>query len=216
MNSIGNFCVFLLLGAVLSTAAAESCFSLDAEGKPSSGRAEIIQYQGVEKSEKGLRFNGKNGVIMLDFRKPFKEMTVVADVCFDRYPPKAGMIFSRPGCHNGMMIERSGRLVYYIYGADKKTYRVARSDGYVTPGLPHRIVGVVAPVADGGTQLTVYIDGVEVARSVLKVPVSPYDGTLAVGAGAAGGDTMFPVEMELRGLRVFDRALSAAEVSRLP
>jgi len=131
------------------------------------------------------------------------------------FPEKEGVLFSRPGFHNMLSVEPSGRLRFTIFGADKKTLRVVRSENTLTPKVRSRIAAVVEELASDETRLILYINGVEEGRVTLRGPVYPYGDTLNVGAAVPTGEHAFPLAFRLENFWIFDRVLDGRQTFAL-
>ncbi len=177
--------------------------------------AQVLRAANVEQKDDALLFNGVNSILTLKLPKTLKTFTLVADVVVSRLPDQEGALFARPGFHNMLSIGKSGGLRFTIFGADKKTLRVARSENVVVPGIRCRIAAVVEERSPEETRLTLYINGLEEGRATLRGAVYPYGDTLSFGAATPGGEHAFPLAFRLLNFRLFDRVLNGRETFAL-
>jgi hypothetical protein len=81
---------------------------------------------------------------------------------------------------------------------------------FVKDGLWHH----AAAVKDGAT-VTVYVDGVPAADPCPNFPGIDYDQAPALWLGEHGNGQLFPYEGDLDDVRIYNRALTPAEITRL-
>lgn len=208
------FVSLLATGAVFAAEVVPVCAMPRGEAKKlaENSAAKLIK---VEQADNALVFNGTDSALLLNLPRQLKDMTVTADLVLPALPAKAGAVFGRPGFHNMLQVAPDGRLLFSIWGADKKPMGTVGSKSLLKPGTEYRVAAVVKHLEGDKVQLSVYVNGINEGQKTLAGPEFPYGKALFFGASNQSGQHMFPLALKLNGFQVFDQALGDAEISAL-
>ncbi len=210
MKRIAVFFAVVIAG-LTAVFAADPISVVTPEGYDTTGKAKLARLSNVENRAECLYFNGSNSIMVLMYPEALKTLTVWADFTLPALPADSGMLFARPGFHNGVMVNRNGTLMLTFYGADKKTTRMITASEKLIPGERYKVAAVMDQGPDK-TMISLYLNGSLVGRSMLRGEAYPYGQFLVIGAGNVSS---LPLEAELHKLMVFDTALSADEIAAL-
>jgi hypothetical protein len=160
-----------------------------------------------------LRFNGENQY--LDAKTHFPDLNIPFSIAFwvnpaDMQVSHANIFGHHVGSNVGMVLQQEGDKVnQYSFG-----YGATPQPGGAGPiQLDADMWQHVGVVCDG-TNVVLYLKGVEKARGPGRHPMGPNPGmTFRLGQGYQGGGRFFSGALD--DFRIYARALSAAEVDRL-
>lgn len=208
------FTAMFAASAVFAAEVAPVCSMARGEAKTLSGN-KAVKLTKVELAGDALVFNGTDSTLLLTLPRQLNDMTVAVDFTLPALPAKSGALFGRPGFHNMFQVAPDGRLLFSIWGANKKPMGTVGSKNLLKPGTEYRVAGVVKHLDGDKVQLSIYVNGVNEGQKTFAGPEYPYGKSLFFGAAAPGGKAMFPLALKLNGFYVFDQALGDAEIAAL-
>lgn len=139
----------------------------------------LRQEQQVTPGVNGVAFNGKDSVVWIKlnkFQPPIQSFSLVAEVTVAQLPANGtAVIAARPGYHNILGVDATGRVSFSIYGQDKKSRKLLYSRTKVTPGTAYRIAAVIERIGEGEYDLSLYVNGVREGHETLYQEIYNYD-----------------------------------------
>lgn len=166
----------------------------------------------------GFDFDGTNDYVAITDASLASGSNITVSAWFNQSSAKYVGLFTSAAVSDGpgefgLFINESGVPVFtaWITGAGDRPHLNATAASAISFGVWHHAVGIY-DVSAGYAYI--YIDGVLAGSSNTTVNSSTWNGP-AIGSGGVGGTTTYFLNGKEDDVRVYNRALSAAEVKRL-
>lgn len=168
-----------------------------------------VKTETISSGTKVLRFEGKSFVKALDKAKLPEKFTFLTWFAPEKQSASASLICKR-GWHNIMMFNEYSLLEATFCTADKKFVELRYGKK-----VPVQLWHLAALVYDG-SEATIYLDGKAVVRKNIPGPLYAAETAYFIGAvNDDGAESKEYYQGLMNGTRVWDKALSAAEIETL-